>query len=120
MANILIVDDHFDTCDTLRRLFQRYGWCAACTTDARSAPDQLHQLQPDVVLLDVMMPEVDGFGVLAAIRADPRIADTPVVMYSALSDEKTKTRARAAGANDYVTKGTPFASIEERVASQIN
>src|SRR5258706_10832025 len=120
MANILIVDDHFDTCDTLRRLFQRSGWCAACLTEGVETPQRLHECHADVVLLAVMMPKVDGFGVLTAIRSDPCIAQTPVVMYSALSDEKTRRRAQAAGANDYVIKGTPFAQIEERVADLIH
>ena len=120
MANILIVDDHFDTCDTLRRLFQRSGWCATCLTDGVDTPKRLQEFHADVVLLDVMMPDVDGFGVLTAIRSDPRIARTPVVMYSALSDEKTRSRAQAAGANDYVIKGTPFAQIEERIAELIH
>ena len=116
MPNILIVDDHFDTCDTLRRLFQRSGWSAACLTEGKETTDRLHHFHADVVLLDVMMPDVDGFGVLQAIRSDPEIARTPVVMYSALSDEKTRSRAQAAGAADYVVKGTPFPQIEERVA----
>jgi len=120
MPRILIVDDHFDTCDTLRRLFKRSGWCADCVTDGVAATDRLHDFHADVVLLDVMMPKVDGFGVLAAIRADPTISRTPVVMYSALSDEKTKGRATAAGAADYVVKGTPFSQIEERVAGQVH
>jgi len=120
MPNILIVDDHFDTCDTLRRLFQRSGWSACCLTEGKEATDRLHQFHADVVLLDVMMPEVDGFGVLQAIRSDPQIARTPVVMYSALSDEKTRSRAQAAGATDYVVKGTPFSQIEERVAGCVS
>jgi DNA-binding response OmpR family regulator len=113
------VDDHFDTCDTLRRLFQRSGWCACCLTEGREATDRLHKVHPDVVLLDVMMPEVDGFGVLQAIRSDPEIARTPVVMYSALSDERTRSRAQEAGATDYVVKGTPFSQIEERVSEYV-
>jgi len=120
MPNILIVDDHFDTCDTLRRLFQRSGWSAACLTDASETPERLHHFHADVVLLDVMMPNIDGFGVLAAIRADPQIARTPVVMYSALSDEKTRNRAEAAGASDYVVKGTPFSQIEECVSGYVS
>jgi DNA-binding response OmpR family regulator len=120
MANILIVDDHFDTCDTLRRLFKRSGWCAKCLTEGGDTPRQLHEFPADVVLLDVMMPDVDGFGVLTAIRSDPRIARTPVVMYSALSDEKTRNRAQEAGATDYLIKGTPFAIIEERIADLVH
>jgi DNA-binding response OmpR family regulator len=119
MANILIVDDHQDTCETLRRLFQRAGWCASCVTDGRDAPCRLHEFHADVVLLDLMMPVVDGFGVLKAIRSDPEISGTPVVMYSAVSDEQTRAKARDAGANDYLVKGTPFPELKERVAGQV-
>lgn len=88
--------------------------------DGEEAIAKAMELSPDVVLLDVMMPDVDGFGVLTAIRSDPRIARTPVVMYSALSDEKTRNRAQEAGATDYLIKGTPFAIIEERIADLVH
>ena len=117
MAKILIVDDHVDTCEILRRLFQRAGWEAACVTDSTLAPSAVRDSACDAVLLDVMMPDLDGFGVLSAIRSDPRTADTPVVMYSALRDEDTLLRALQAGANDYVPKGTPFGQLRERVAA---
>ena len=117
MAKILIVDDHRDTCEILRRLFQRAGWDAQCVTDSLAAPEAVRAAHCDAVLLDVMMPDLDGFGVLSAIRSDPQTRDTPVVMYSALRDEETQWRARQAGANDYVPKGTPFGQLRERVAA---
>ena len=117
MAKILIVDDHVDTCEILRRLFQRAGWEATCVTDSTAAPGAVRTSACDAVLLDVMMPEMDGFGVLSAIRSDPQTADTPVVMYSALRDEEVLLRAIEAGANDYILKGTPFGQIRERIAA---
>jgi DNA-binding response OmpR family regulator len=117
MAKILIVDDHVDTCEILRRLFQRAGWEATCVTDSTSVPDAVRASECDAVLLDVMMPDLDGFGVLSAIRSNPTTADTPVVMYSALSDEETLMRALEAGADDYVCKGTPFRQLRERIAA---
>jgi DNA-binding response OmpR family regulator len=117
MAKIVIVDDHADTCEILRRLFQRAGWDAVCVTDSLAAQGAVRESACDAVLLDVMMPDLDGFGVLSAIRADPRTAETPVVMYSALRDEETLWKARQAGANDYVPKGTPFGQLRERVAA---
>jgi DNA-binding response OmpR family regulator len=117
MAKILIVDDHVDTCEILRRLFQLAGWEAMCVTDSTRAPDAVRASHCDAVLLDVMMPDLDGFGVLSAIRSDPKTADTPVVMYSALRDQETLTRALEAGANDYIPKGTPFGQIRERLAA---
>lgn len=118
-GKILIVDDHADTCDVLRRLFQRAGWEVTCVTDSTAAPDVVRHSACDAVLLDVMMPDLDGFGVLSAIRSDPQTADTPVVMYSALHDEQTFYRAMEAGADDYVMKGTPFGQLRERVAAAV-
>ena len=66
---------------------------------------------PDVVLLDVMMPDMDGFDVLRAVRADRRYDGVIVVMYSAVVDVETQARALEAGAQGYVTKGTPFADL---------
>jgi len=120
MPKIMIVDDNTDTCDTLRRLLGRAGWEVLCVGEGKGAAERLRELQAEVVLLDIMMPEVDGFGVLAQIRSDPETARTTVVMYSALADEATKARAKAAGANGYLVKGAPFALVQERLAAYVN
>jgi DNA-binding response OmpR family regulator len=112
---ILIIDDETQTSDVLRRLFERAGWLAPCVNDSRAAATVLRTIRPDVVLLDLMMPNIDGMGVLRAIRGDAAIAGTPVVMYSAVSDEQMRLRALAAGANDYIVKTTSFNEIRERV-----
>jgi CheY-like chemotaxis protein len=117
MPKILIVDDSVDTCDTLRRLLGRAGWEVLCVNEGPLAAQRLREIEAEVVLLDVMMPEVDGFGVLAQIRSDPKTARTKVVMYSALADDQTKQRARDAGANDYLVKGVPFQVVRERLAA---
>ncbi len=73
-------------------------------------------MRADVVLLDVMMPVLDGFGLLDLIRADPVAGRTPVVMYSALHDPAAVARAAALGATDYVPKGAAFDVVRDRVA----
>jgi DNA-binding response OmpR family regulator len=112
---VLIVDDEPQMSDLLRRLFERAGWLAPCVNDSREAATVLRSIRPDVVLLDLMMPTLDGLAVLRAIRADAAIEGTPVVMYSALGDERTRQAAIEAGANDYIVKTTPFNEIRERV-----
>jgi DNA-binding response OmpR family regulator len=116
MFTVCIIDDEAPICDMLRRLFQRVGWAATCLTDSTVAYRALKAAPVDAVLLDLMMPGVDGFGVLAAIRSDPVLAATPVIFYSAVSDEAVKERARAAGANDYIVKTTPFKQLLERLS----
>jgi DNA-binding NarL/FixJ family response regulator len=119
--SILLADDHAIVRAALRLLLDEQPDLTVVgeAGDGDEAIAKALELAPDVVLLDVMMPVVDGFGVLAAIRSDPDIAETPVVMYSALSDERTRLRAEQAGANDYLVKGTPFFELHERVAGQL-
>ena len=115
MAKILIVDDQPEVCDVMQRLFKALRWDSVCLTDPKVVHDAVRNDRPDVVLLDVMMPELDGFAILEMIRSDPDVCTTPVVMYSALNDEKTVDRALGAGADDYIVKGTPFKQIRDRV-----
>jgi CheY-like chemotaxis protein len=119
MPKIMIVDDSVDTCNTLRRLLGRAGWEVLCVGEGKDAAERLRELQAEVVLLDVMMPEVDGFGVLAQIRSDPQTARTTVVMYSALADDQTRERAKAAGADGYLVKGVPFDIVQKRLAAYV-
>jgi DNA-binding response OmpR family regulator len=116
MFTVCIIDDEAPICDILRRLFKRVGWEATCLTDSTIAYPTLKVSPVDAVLLDLMMPGLDGFGVLKAIRSDPVTASVPVIFYSAVSDEAVKARAREAGANDYIVKTTPFKQILERLA----
>ena len=105
MASILIVDDQADIRRVLTRLVRLAGHDAV---DLPGGPEALAHLArhiPDLILLDVMMPDIDGFDVLRAVRADPRTARVPVVMFSAVSAEEMIERARAEGANDYWIKG---------------
>ena len=120
MARILIVDDDVDTCDVMRRLFAKWGWASECLTDSKEVVRIVRANRPDVLLLDVMMPDMDGFEVLSAIRNDPLVATLPVLFFSALKDQRTLTRALAEGADDYILKGTPPTKIRERVGLYVN
>lgn len=120
MPKILIVDDNPDTCESLRRLLGRAGWEVLSVGDGAVAAKRLKEIQAEVVLLDIMMPEVDGFGVLAQIRSDPQTSRTTVVMYSALADEETRARARDAGADGYLVKGAPFDLVRDRLAGYMH
>ena len=114
MFTVLIIDDEAQNCEILGRLFERSGWTAYCLTDSTHALLELGRVRPDVVILDMMMPKVDGMTILRGIRSDIALGDTPVIMYSALSDDRTRARALEAGADDYIVKTTPFAQIRDR------
>src|SRR5438105_14101932 len=117
MANILIVDDVADTCAMLKRLFARCGHAVSCRFEGSGGVEALRRQRFQLVLLDVMMPGMDGFAVLGAIRGDgdPEVAAVPVAMYSATSDPKAMERALALGANEWIVKGTPFPLLHQRL-----
>jgi DNA-binding response OmpR family regulator len=107
---ILAVDDDADVLILIKLWLQRYGFQVI---EVRSGVEALkflaHDL-PDLVILDVMMPEMDGFEVCRHIRADPRTARLPVVMLTARTQLESRVEAFRAGADDYVTK--PVSAIE--------
>ncbi|HZZ43734.1 MAG TPA: response regulator [Tepidisphaeraceae bacterium] len=103
---ILIVDDQLDTCEPLRRLLTRTGHQVHCLTHGRDALQFLSTQRPDLILLDLMMPDLSGFDVLQSIREKPATANTPVLMFSASGSREIRQRAAKLGANDFLTKGT--------------
>ncbi|MFN7992966.1 MAG: response regulator [Bryobacteraceae bacterium] len=108
-AKILLVDDNSDMRDYLMRLLGgKYEILAA--ENGRVALDTLRDDLPDLVLSDAMMPEMDGFGLLQAIRADERTRRLPVILLSARAGEDAKVDGLGAGADDYLVK--PFSARE--------
>jgi len=77
MFTVLIIDDEAQNCEILGRLFERSGWTAYCLTDSTRALLELGRVRPDVVILDMMMPKVDGMTILRGIRSDIALGDTP-------------------------------------------
>ena len=108
MAMVLVVDDNVDICRALGRLVRRAGYDAEWVSDGYQAVDKLRvrESPPDLVILDEMMPGLDGLGVLRQIREDPRTARVPVVMFTAMYDHTFRDRALAAGATDVWVKGS--------------
>ena len=120
MANVLIVDDDVDGCRPLARLLEVVGHRPFFVHDGRAALTLLDRLRPDMILLDVMMPGLDGMDVLKLIRAHPRHKDLPVVIYSALSDPETVNSALRSGAQNYLVKSkADFNEIRECIESHL-
>ena len=120
MANVLIVDDDVDGCRPLARLLEVAGHRPFFVHDGRAALSLLDQLRPDMILLDVMMPGLNGIDVLKTIRSHPKHRDLPVVVFSALSDEETRTAALNSGAQEYLVKSqADFTQIRECIESHI-
>lgn len=119
-GSVLIVDDDLGTGRLLALLIRHIGHEAAFVESGAQALEYLSTHRPDLVILDVMMPGIDGLEVLKRMRADPHTADLPVVMFSALSDPQFRQVAREKGANDYWVKASlDFRSLEERLSTFI-
>src|SRR5437762_3356041 len=106
MASILVVDDNPDTCRPLARLLQCMGHHADIATSGAEALGYMSMLRPNLVVLDISMPVMDGFQVLREMRRKPDLANLPVVMYSALSDEGVRQKAMDLGARAFLVKGS--------------
>jgi signal transduction histidine kinase len=108
-STILLADDNADMRDYLRRLLERH-YDVVAVGDGQEALDAIGERVPDLVLTDVMMPRLDGSGLLAAIRADARTRSVPVIMLSARAGEEARIEGLGAGADDYLVK--PFSARE--------
>jgi PAS domain S-box-containing protein len=116
---VLLADDNADMRDYVGRLLLAAGYRVEAVGNGRAALESALTAPPHLVLADVMMPELDGIGLLKALRADSRTAQIPVVLLSARAGEEAKVEGLATGADDYVVK--PFSSREllARVAATI-
>jgi len=101
---ILIVDDEPLNVDYLEQRLEDLNYQIITAADGQEALDKIKSEQPDLVLLDLMMPVLDGFAVLSEVKADPSLRDTPVIIISADHDSKSIVRGIKQGADDYLTK----------------
>ena len=115
--HILVVDDNADMTSYLRRLLSK-RWSVDCAPDGQAALEAIQQHRPSLVLTDMMMPNLDGFGLLHALRADPATARLPVIMLSARSGEHAEA-ALEAGADDYIVKPFSARELVARVAARL-
>ncbi|MBS1804749.1 MAG: response regulator [Acidobacteria bacterium] len=115
---VLLVDDNADMREYVRSLLAA-RFAVVTADNGRTALEEIRLRTPDLVLTDVMMPEMDGFGLLEALRKNPGTALIPIIMLSARAGEEARIEGVEAGADDYLTK--PFAAREliARVDAQI-
>ena len=103
---ILVVEDEEELSILIRLMMKikQADWELLSATDGRESLKRVEEFQPDLILLDIMLPSLDGIAVCQTLRQDPRWAKTKIVMLTALDDSRTRQRALAAGADDYWTK----------------
>ena len=115
MARILVVDDEIEIRRILRRLLEAEGYDVVEAADGLSAYDKALSQQPDVILLDLLMPSMDGFEVLDALKGNPTTKPIPVIILTAKRLPEYELRAIRAGALDFITKPWASGEIEDRV-----
>jgi DNA-binding response OmpR family regulator len=103
---VLIVDDDPTSIQISSLALRRAGFCVCCSTDGRHVLASIEKFEPDVVLLDLVMPGRDGFELCRLIRTNARTAKVSVIMITGMNDSQTRQRGIRCGANDYITK--PF------------
>ena len=114
-VSILIADDDQNIALALRFLMEKDGYQVRVVADGDAALAAVERYRPDIIILDVMMPRRNGVEVCAAVRANPAIAATRIIMLSARGMDRERRRGLQAGADEYITK--PFSTHEvlERV-----
>ena len=112
---ILIVDDEPKGRKTLQVLLMTHDYTLAFAADGQEALVKAAELTPDVILLDVMMPGMDGFAVCRQLRAIPNLAEIPVIMVTALDDQDSRLQGIEAGADDFVSKPFDRAELRARI-----
>jgi two-component system cell cycle response regulator len=116
-ARILVVDDHEDNIELLRARLEARGYEVTSAMDGQEALDSVAASPPDLILLDVMMPRLDGIEVARRIKGNPELPFIPIIMQTALETTEDKVEGLDAGADDYITKPINFAELEARVNS---
>jgi CheY-like chemotaxis protein len=117
----LIVDDHLDTRNLLARLLRMRGHDVVAVGSGSEGLSLMRTLDPDLVILDKCMPEMDGMTVLSRIRADVQSHNVPVIFYTADLNPEDVQEARRRGAQDYLVKGvTPFADVCSTIARYVH
>ncbi len=99
---VLVAEDHRDSRDALRALLEASGYCVHLAVDGAEAVEQALALRPDLILMDIMMPRLDGLSATRRLREEPAMASTPILALTAM--DNAREPALAAGCDDYLRK----------------
>ena len=116
---ILVVDDNAANVDILKMRLQANGYEVVTAFDGEDALGAVYEHQPDLILLDIMMPKIDGIEVCRRLRADNTLPFIPIVLVTAKSDPKDVVAALEAGGDEYLTKPVEHSALMARVKSML-
>jgi two-component system sensor histidine kinase/response regulator len=118
-GRVLVADDEENNRTLLRELLQAHGHEVTEAVDGEQALQEVASSSPDVVILDVMMPKLDGFAVCRRLKEDPRTATVPILLITALAERQDRLTGIGAGANDFLTKPIDTRDVLLRVRNAI-
>lgn len=116
VQQLLLVEDNELNRDMLSRRLKRAGFHALIAEDGEKALARIESERPALVLLDMNLPVIDGWTVCRQVRANPELADTPIIALTAHAMAEDRDRALAAGCDDYATKPIDFPALLEKIA----
>ena len=117
---ILIVDDEVDLVETVRFRLEKEGFTVLVSEDGEDALNRARNESPDLILLDIMLPKLDGYKVSRLLKFDERYKHIPILMLTAKTQEKDKTLGMETGADEYITKPFEMDDLMEKVQSYIS
>ena len=118
-ADILVVDDTPDNLRLLIRILQKQGYKVRPVTNGFSALEAIQSSPPDLILLDIMMPDIDGYELCQQLKAEPQFSQIPIIFLSALEEGINKAKAFEVGGADYITKPFQMKEVLARVSNQL-
>jgi len=118
-ARILVVDDNVDNAEIISTRLRYRGYSIVEAGTGEAAIAQVREQPPDLVLLDIMLPDIDGFEVSRRIKGDPELPFIPIILVTARDSTEDKLLGFEAGADDYLTKPINFSELEARVRSML-
>jgi DNA-binding response OmpR family regulator len=116
---ILVIDDDAELVELLSFSLRRAGFGVAMAVDGIDGLQKARSLRPDLVLLDLMLPQVDGFAVCEILRRDPTTRSTPIIIVSAMSSQLSRLTGLECGANEYITKPFSLGSLVARIETVV-
>jgi two-component system, OmpR family, alkaline phosphatase synthesis response regulator PhoP len=117
---ILVVDDEVDLVETVRFPLEMEGFDVLVSYNGEDALNQARKENPDLIILDLMLPKLDGYKVCRLLKFDERYKHIPILMLTAKTQEKDKTLGMETGADEYITKPFEMDYLMEKVKAYLN
>ena len=120
MKKILIVDDEQDIVESLKFVLEVSGYTCYCAFNGEEGLRMAKELSPDLILLDVMMPKINGYKISRLLKYDKKYKDIPIIMLTARSQDEDKLIGEETGVDEYITKPFDLDYVSQRVTEYLS